>query len=174
MMNREIKFRVWRPTIKRFRFFDISTGFNIENSDIFPSVSQFTGLKDKNGTDIYFGDILNICFTSSSGEFIHDCLYQAKQGFLGGLEFYYVKLLWESYGHNQYPMSTTLCEKYNSLDSVYSNSKDRSFLYVGDQYKDKVEPEREFPFNQESTLSFSSRYFEVVGNIHENPELLEV
>lgn len=64
---REIKFRVWSKHTKKM--FD--DGFYIsQNSDLFQDdsldykskdlyeVMQYTGLKDKNGTEIYEGDIL--------------------------------------------------------------------------------------------------------------------
>ena len=58
MGTREIKFRVWRPQLKRFRFFDISTGFNVENTDVFKSVEQYTGLKDNNSVEVYSCDVV--------------------------------------------------------------------------------------------------------------------
>ena len=56
---RVIKFRAWRNKVNRFRFFDISTGFNVENADVFKSVEQFIGFQDINGNDIYEGDVLH-------------------------------------------------------------------------------------------------------------------
>ncbi len=113
---REIKFRFYSKELQKYVPFneldmqetnDIVSGKSHELNDII--VEQYTGLKDKNGTEIYEGDILE--------EFDTSDLYMVEFGrgcFLG----------------------KTLEDNYEDLYCVYHNCT-------------------------------------VIGNIHENPELLK-
>lgn len=81
-MNREIKFRVYDEDLKKMRYLNNSHDFicfdekgngyyhNMQTGlgEWFSDLMQYTGIKDKNGVEIYEGDILEICENYGIGE----------------------------------------------------------------------------------------------------------
>lgn len=123
------KFRAWNASVKRMTYFGLPpviTGdwedkmgmFFKASDDVFLSSysdpMQFTGLHDKNGKDIYEGDVVE---NGLSGTWVVQPLEQGAFSLLG------------------------VCQKYRDCNYLIS------------------------ALNSEC---------EVIGNIHENPEMLEV
>lgn len=124
-MSREIKFRAWDKYENKIRKV---RGINFTNKDLWLEIEdnrimganffevelmQYTGLKDRNGKEIYEGDILRVY-----DDFFRD-----------------------------------------GLDDMYGVVKFDNGRFYLNTFK---------PYYNETWI-----YFEVVGNIYENPELLE-
>jgi uncharacterized phage protein (TIGR01671 family) len=116
-MNRVIKFRAWDKEEKKM-YFDVQNNYdNIREQTCFQDNNlefmQFTGLHDKNGKEIYEGDIV-------------------KMGTDKDMKFYISVIVYEA--------PEFLCKNGKNLNTLF-----RNWEYG----------------------------YEVIGNIHENPELLK-
>nr|DAP59743.1 MAG TPA: YopX protein [Caudoviricetes sp.] len=134
---RDIKFRIWdgaknewlassdKDALPYYGFALVGEVMTVQSPPIWSLdegniVEQFTGLKDKNGTEIYEGDICS--FTSKTGKYV------GTVEWTGGLAGF-------------------------GLRMVKNN-----FLYT---------------FSELDTMGVNLDTLKVIGNIHENPELLE-
>ena len=87
------------------------------------TIGQFTNMHDKNGTEIYFNQQLKIKRTLHDGQYTSEAIYRVTQGNFGGIELRFASLFENGDEGNQYPVDTTLCERYGSLDVDFKNQK---------------------------------------------------
>jgi uncharacterized phage protein (TIGR01671 family) len=59
-MSREYKFRIWSFLDKSFHYFSIEEGYPQGIAGGVSEPQQYTGLKDKDGKEIYCGDIVEL------------------------------------------------------------------------------------------------------------------
>jgi uncharacterized phage protein (TIGR01671 family) len=137
-MNREIKFRVWANCDEGMKmvYLDKCT---FDNGLWFPSdehideyrknIMQYTGLTDKNGKEIYEGDVVKLSEDWHFKEF-QLCVIEYHQF---GIPYIIQRYLKNETGHGNY----------------------------------------NFDYMKDSTPKGIESYYEIIGNIYENPELLK-
>jgi len=176
-MVREIKFRVWDKLTKTFifadkgyqghymltlngKFYDLHSGSGGDEC----VVQQYTGLKDKNGREIFEGDILRLTYRDiyeirENGKFVK---WSDKEKELHS--FYEVGFFNDEF--------TVNCDEYTILINGWGvkliRSDDNEDFLIG-----KINPIGGKIKKQNcGGYGFNSEFLEIVGNILENPDLL--
>jgi uncharacterized phage protein (TIGR01671 family) len=129
------------------------------------TAGQFTGLKDKNGVEIFEGDMLRIKGKmGDKSEYSYDCIYEVGKIIFSGISIHFKSLtnkLPDSVD-NSFPIHQTMSFYYDSLDS-YDDNKLMIKRTHGEnhlQHTKWIQHEK-------------TKEIEVIGNIHQNPELLK-
>lgn len=180
-MKREIKFRAWDKSKNKwlgmwiFRGGHTGAKNHYDEPEIFDMpkyfekstvIMQYTGLKDKNGKEIYEGDLLRIRYNiGEAKEYYTDSIYSVDVLSFKGLSLNFRKLFNEEDKKNQIPISQTLSFAYGNLKTNYVEQK-YDQLAVADTEGHNYNSRTSWKENHWSSD------FEIVGNIYQNPELL--
>ncbi len=145
-MQREIKFRVWNRHNEKFRYFDlfeINQGIlgSINDEDDIPQ--QYTGLKDRNGVEIYEGDTVRVTYERSLVNQVFGFKEKdiVETSYIGEVEF------------------GDCCLSYTSEAPQHGS--------MGFYLKTEIQDEPQIGLFQDHNLIGGAAYNEVIGNIFE-------
>lgn len=133
---RELKFRAWVEWTEKPRFEYSENNYPDtfwNDCDEGDNVEQYTGLKDKNGKEIYEGDIVNITAIVETDDSDMACIIDTNS-----------IVCWDK-EHARWDVN----DKPEDEDLDYRRR--RYFVFVDSENRENVE---------------------IIGNVHENPELL--
>jgi len=161
---REIKFRAWDRRLKKIVYLDRRTFLHIDTSgwyftndkntngeEIIPTcydnsyLLQYTGLKDKNGKEVYEGDVL---LRERDGESQHS---QPAEGNVHVYDYYVVE--WKNQGFN-----------FRSRKVEVQNFNGKPWM--------TYESDNPMTFHNWLNKEPNISGLEIIGNVYENPELL--
>lgn len=119
---------------------------------------QFTGVKDKSGAEIYFGDLLEVKFAAFDDKLQYHAIYEVVDSWGGGFKLHLRKL-------------------FTPEETFYFITLDTSRLRedYANQHFDHlalVEDGPDWLNGSRHKKNAYSNEFVIVGNIHKNPELL--